>query len=444
MALTPASRRCDYTLSVFFNRPKWSKRALQILLVRSGFRMKKLVFGALVGVSLFAAGWLAQPLLSSHSTANHGGLTAVPSEPSVAEKQPLYWVAPMDSNYRRDGPGKSPMGMDLVPVYEESVEGLVQIDPGFQANFGITTVTAQSGRLALAVDTVGFVDYAEDDVSHVHSRVEGWIEKVYVYAVGDEVRKGEPLFELYSPEVVSAQNELIANVQRNNTALIAATERRLQLMGLDSETIANIKRGGEVVDSIAFLAPSDGVVTSLMAREGMYVEPSLELLSIADLNEVWVRAELFEQQQAWVEQGQAVTVTVAGLPRRQWEGEVDYIYPVVSNALRTAQLRVVLTNHDGALKPNMFTQLRIEAGVTKSGIVVPEQALIKGERSDRVVIRVGEAGFRSVRVRAGLSANGEVIILRGLSEGDQVVTSGQFLIDSESNISAASNRLNGQ
>ncbi|WP_298633688.1 efflux RND transporter periplasmic adaptor subunit [uncultured Umboniibacter sp.] len=406
--------------------------------------MKKLLVAALVGLSLFAAGWFAQLLINDHGMIAHEASPSSMSAEASDAEPPLYWVAPMDSNYRRDQPGKSPMGMDLVPVYEESVEGLVQIDPGFQASFGITTVTAESGRLALAVDTVGFVDYAEDDVSHVHSRVEGWIEKVYVYAIGDEVRKGQPLFELYSPEVVSAQNELIANVQRNNTALIAATERRLRLMGLDDETIADIKRGGEVVDSIAFLAPSDGVVTTLMAREGMYVEPSLELLSIADLSEVWVRAELFEQQQAWVEQGQPVNVRVAGMPRRQWEGEVDYIYPVVSNALRTAQLRVVLDNNDGALKPNMFTQLRIEAGVTKAGIIVPEEALIKGERSDRVVIKVGESSFRSVRVRAGLAADGDVIILRGLSEGDQVVTSGQFLIDSESNISAASNRINGQ
>jgi Cu(I)/Ag(I) efflux system membrane fusion protein len=380
-------------------------------------------------------GYLGQSQWGTHSSAPMSEET---------ERKPLYWVAPMDPNYRRPEPGKSPMGMDLVPVYEESEPGLVRISPVFQSNFGVTTAQAQRGRLSLSVEALGYVNVAEDRVAHVHPRVEGWIEKAHVFAVGDQVEAGQPLFEMYSPEVVSAQVELIANLNINNLPLVAASERRLRLMGLSEAAIQRVKQDRVVQDSIEFLAPSSGVVTEIMMREGMFVTPDVEMIEIVDLSRVWVRAELFESQQNWVEQGQPVVVSIPSLPGRAWQGHVDYIYPTVDSTLRTTEVRIVLDNEDGVLKPNMYAQLDIAAGVTKAGIIIPEQALIRGERESRVVVKVSDEHFRSVRVRPGLGAEGEIIVLRGLNEGDQVVTSGQFLIDSESNLGSESARMNGQ
>lgn len=401
------------------------KRSIQLVVV--------LILGGAIGT------WLGMNAMT------HGQQTGTMAESTESvEREPLYWVAPMDPNFRRPGPGKSPMGMDLVPVYEVSEPGMVSISPTFQSNFGVTTELAQRGRLSLSVDALGYVDYAEDKVAHVHPRVSGWIQKVFVFAEGDVVEQGEPLFEIYSPEVVSAQVELIANLNRQNDNLITASERRLSLMGLSQAAIDRLKRERVVQDSIEFLAPASGVVTQLMMREGMYVTPAVEMIEIVDLSKVWIRAELFESQQNWVELGQEVTVSIPSMPGQNWLGEVDYIYPSVNESLRTMEVRVAIDNSEGILKPNMFAELEIAAGVTKAGIVIPEQALIRGERQDRVVVKVSDEIFRSVPVSAGLGADGQIIILRGLNAGDRVVTSGQFLIDSESHIGAESARMNGQ
>ena len=212
-----------------------------------------------------------------------------------AEKKPLYWVAPMDSNYRRDEPGLSPMGMELVPVYEEqsSAEdspGTVRISPAVVNNLGVRTAPVRFKSLQTTVDTVGYVQYDQDQLVHIHPRVEGWIETLYVKAAGDQVKQGEPLYTLYSPQLVNAQEELLLALKRNNAVLIRAAKARLASLNVSDDFIARLEQSQKVRQNITFYAKQSGVLDELNIREGFFVQPGTTLMSIGSLEDVWVEA----------------------------------------------------------------------------------------------------------------------------------------------------------
>jgi len=358
------------------------------------------------------------------------------------EKEPLYWVAPMDPNYRRDEPGKSPMGMDLVPVYEMP-EGGVSIDPSVEQNLGVRTSPVTLGPLPRRIATVGYVQLDEEQLSHVHTRVDGWVETLNVSSIGDRVEQGEQLFTLYSPALVNAQEDYLAALRSNSRPLITASRQRLLALGLDEDHIAALRKRGRAEQAVAFEAPRSGILTDLKVREGMYVTPSLEMMAVGRLDSVWVIAEVFERQAGWLALGQPVTMTLASYPGEEWSGRVEYIYPELNETTRTTQLRIHFDNPDWRLRPNMYAQLEILAGDGEPRLSVPRQAVIRGSRIDRVVMRMAEGSYRSVPVKTGMESAGRVEILDGLAEGDEVVVSGQFLIDSESNIDAEMMRMDG-
>ncbi len=355
------------------------------------------------------------------------------------EPQPLYWVAPMDPNYRRDKPGKSPMGMDLIPVYEEdrtagpdAGPGTISIAPEVVNNLGVRTAQAQSRTLDFEVRTVGYVQYNEDDIVHIHPRVEGWIERLHVQAAGEVVTRGQPLYELYSPELVNAQEELVFGLNRGDTRLTAAAEARLRALNVDEATIATLKRTRKPMQTVRFHAPIDGVVDDFEVREGFFVKPGMTLMSIGALDEVWVEAEVFERQANLVEAGLPVTIALDYLPGREWQGQVDYVYPTLDPTTRTLRVRMRFANEGQALKPNMFANVSIHNESDEKVLAIPREAVIRGAQSDRVVLALGEGRFKSVAVTTGRSDGRYVEILQGLSAGDAVVTSAQFLLDSES------------
>ena len=359
-----------------------------------------------------------------------------------AEKQPLYWVAPMDSNYRRDGPGKSPMGMDLVPVYAGQQDaGIVEISPEVVNNLGVRTAIAERKKLTQQIRTVGYVKYNEDRLIHIHPRVEGWIEKLYVKASGDPVSKGEPIYELYSPELVNAQEELVLAMRRNNERLVQAAEDRLRALQLSDDFINRLKSNGQIEQTVTFNSPQQGVVDDLNIREGFFVGPDTTLMSIGALQDVWVEAEVFESQAGLVRVGQPVTMHLDYLPGRTWRGQVDYIYPSLEASTRTLRVRLRFNNADGQLRPNMFAQIRIETGDENPTITIPREALIRTGSQDRVVLALGDGRFKSVAVTAGRVAGETVEILAGLKPGQEIVASAQFLLDSESSKSADFERM---
>ncbi|MCO7188140.1 MULTISPECIES: efflux RND transporter periplasmic adaptor subunit [unclassified Pseudoalteromonas] len=374
-------------------------------------------------------------------------LTAAPSHTADAEadsNQPLYWVAPMDSNYRRDKPGKSPMGMDLVPVYaesEEQVPGAVTISPEVVNNLGVRTAAVEVGPMHSTISTVGYVQYDEDKLVHIHPRVDGWVETLYIKAAGEPVEQGQPLYSLYSPQLVNAQEEFLIALNRNNAALIKAARERLMALQLSTDFIASLETQRQVRQTITFYARQSGVIAELKIREGFYVNPGNTLMSVAQLDQVWVEAEVFERDTALVKAGQPVTMTLDYLPGVRWQGNVDYVYPTLNETTRTLRVRLKFDNAAGQLKPNMFAQVQIQAGSKAQAMQVPSEAVIRTGKQDRVVMALGEGRFKSVAVTLGRVGLQSTEILEGLQQDDRVVTSAHFLIDSESSKSSDFKRM---
>ncbi|WP_196139313.1 efflux RND transporter periplasmic adaptor subunit [Aliikangiella sp. G2MR2-5] len=361
-----------------------------------------------------------------------------PENSEGSNKEPLYWVAPMDANYRRDKPGKSPMGMDLIPVYAEDSggrdagPGAIKISPEVVNNLGVRTAKVERKPLQRDIKTVGYVQYNEDLLVHLHPRVEGWIDKLFIKAEGDPVKKGQAVYELYSPALVNAQEELLLALERKNQRLIRAAEERLAALQISSNIVAEIQRSKKVKQTIRFYSPQDGVVDNLNIRQGFFVKPGTTLMSIGSLAQVWVEAEIFERQVPWVKVGMPVNISLDYLPGEIWEGKVDYIYPALDPKTRTVKVRLRFNNRDNLLKPNMFTQVTIHAASEQQRLVIPKEALIRTGAQDRVVLALEDGRFKSVAVKVGMQDESRVEILHGLSEGEKIVTSAQFLIDSES------------
>jgi Cu(I)/Ag(I) efflux system membrane fusion protein len=363
------------------------------------------------------------------------------------EKKPLYWVAPMDSNYRRDKPGKSPMGMDLIPVYEDESStddfgpGAVRVAPHVVNNLGVRTAPVELENMHTEISTVGYVQYDEDKLIHIHPRVDGWIEKLYVKAEGDPVEKGQPLYSLYSPQLVNAQEELLIALKRNNGSLVTAAKDRLKALQLSAGLIKELEQTKKVQQTITFYSPQAGVVDGLKIREGFYVKPGDTLLSIGKLDQVWVEAEVFERDAALIKEGLPVSMILDYLPGEDWTGVVDYVYPALNSKTRTLRVRLKFGNPDFQLKPNMFAQVSIHANQADSAIIVPKEAVIRTGKQDRVVLALGDGQFKSIEVTIGRVDKDSIEILSGLNEDDVVVTSAQFLIDSESSKSSDFKRM---
>ena len=363
------------------------------------------------------------------------------------EKKPLYWVAPMDSNYRRDKPGKSPMGMDLIPVYEDESStddfgpGAVRVAPHVVNNLGVRTAPVELENMHTEISTVGYVQYDEDKLIHIHPRVDGWIEKLYVKAEGDPVEKGQPLYSLYSPQLVNAQEELLIALKRNNGSLVTAAKDRLKALQLSAGLIKELEQTKKVQQTITFYSPQAGVVDGLKIREGFYVKPGDTLLSIGKLDQVWVEAEVFERDAALIKEGLPVSMTLDYLPGEDWTGVVDYVYPALNSKTRTLRVRLKFGNPDFQLKPNMFAQVSIHANQADSASIVPKEAVIRTGKQDRVVLALGDGQFKSIEVTIGRVDKDSIEILSGLNEDDVVVTSAQFLIDSESSKSSDFKRM---
>jgi len=361
-----------------------------------------------------------------------------------AEKKPLYWVAPMDAHYRRDEPGLSPMGMDLVPFYGDAGDnepGTVSISSQVENSLGVKITQVERTDLYRNIQSAGFLQYDESSIQHYHVRVNGWLETLYVSSVGDRVSKGQKLFDLYSPDLVYAQEEYLAAILTKNKSLIEAALLKMRALGINQKQIKTLEENRKVRQVLTFYAVRDGYISTLNVRQGMYIQPQLEIMGTGDLDTIWVIAEVFERQASWLQEGLPVKMTLAAYPDRQWFGKVDFIFPVLNSENRTVQARIVFENKKRLLKPNMFAQLDITASAIKDALVVPSEAVIHSARMQRVVLALGDGKFRSVKVMTGIESQGLTQISAGLEESQSVVHSAQFLIDSESSINADLSRM---
>ncbi len=353
------------------------------------------------------------------------------------------YTCPMHPQIIQDEPGSCPIcGMDLVPMEVQPEEGaIVKISPVVENNLGVRTTEVIKDKLWRRIDTVGYVDFDENHISHIHLRTRGWIEKLYVKSEGERVKKGQLLFDVYSPELVNAQEEYLQALNSGNKRLIAASRERLVALGIPESHINDINKNRKVTQYVKIYAKQDGIVANLSVRDGMYVTPPVEVMSLAELSSVWLLAEVFESQADWVKVGQPADVRLSYLPGRVWEGEVEYIYPSLSQKTRTLKARLHFENEDEALKPNMFADVTIYGGAKKNVIMIPREALIRTGREERVILALGEGKYQPRNVVAGVESGNWVEIISGLKEGEIVVTSGHFLIDSEASIKASLARM---
>ncbi|TCJ14759.1 efflux RND transporter periplasmic adaptor subunit [Parasulfuritortus cantonensis] len=378
-----------------------------------------------------------------HRPAATVAMPAMPAGPAPAKKV-LYWYDPMVPDQHFDKPGKSPfMDMDLVPKYAEEDGGAgIKIDPRTLQNLGVRTAEAMVGKLWRRIDTVGYVRADDNRIEFLQARTMGWIEGLHVHAVNDPIRKGELVAEIYSPDLYAAQEEYILALQHpEDAAWVEAARRKLGFLGLSARQIDALAKGGQAQRRVNYYAPAGGIVSNIRVHPGAEVTAGTPILEITNLDRVWVTAEIVEDQAAWVVPGKSAEITLAALPGETFEGKVDYIYPKLDSATRTVQARIVLDNPGLKLKPGMYANVTLYAGKGEEGVIVPSEAVIQTGKRAVVLVAQGEGRFAPVQVETGMENGGRTVVVKGLSGGERVVTSGQFLIESEANLKGALDRL---
>lgn len=392
-------------------------------------------------IGIIVGGGVASIFTSNILTNN--GMSS--NESSEKSNEPLYWVAPMDANFRRDKAGLSPMGMALVPVYATAVNnsaatndgvGVISISPSIVNNLGVKTASVTIGKLTQNIRTTGIVAFDEDNRAAIHSRVEGWIEKLHVKAIGDTVKKGQPLYDIYSPELVNAQEELVLAIEQRNKRLVEAATRKLAVLLVPNSVISHIKKTRKVRNQITINAPISGVVTDISVREGSFIKPATNVLTLSSLENVWINVDVMESQAALIDMTTTAMINTSAYPNIKWQGQLDTIYPIFNEKSRTLQLKIPMNNNDNRLKPNMYTNVVLTTKPALETLLIPNEAVISTGRNNRVVLALGDGKFKSVAVELGRTNTLKTQILSGLELGDNVVTSAQFLLDSESNITS--------
>ncbi len=420
--------------------------------------------GSMTGLGLWSYGEAVHPwvlgLTVRETSAAEQGLEPGMVDPKTGKKV-KYWVAPMDPTYIRNEPGKSPMGMDLVPVYEEEggekePASAIRIDPVTMQNMGVRLAKVMRKPVAKDIRTYGNITYDETGIYTVNTKFSGWIEKLYVNFVGDKVRKGQPLFDIYSPELLSAQEEYLLALQQCTSLstspypdirqgaqrLLEASRTRLRYWDLTDEQISEIEQAGKTQKTVTIYSPATGVVIKKLAFEGHYVKAGEHQYEIADLSKVWVDVDIYEYELPWVHQGMPAEMELAYIPGRRFYGKVLYIYPYLSAKTRTATLRLEFTNPDYELKPDMFATVYLKSTIAGESLVIPQEAVIDSGVRQVVFVSLGQGKFQPREVTLGVEGNNhEFQVLRGLEEGEEIVVSAQFMLDSESRLQEAIQKM---
>jgi membrane fusion protein, copper/silver efflux system len=421
-----------------------------------------LLLGAAVPVTLMWNPW-HWSWADALNTRLRPGSAAVPTQnqPAAAsasapkQRKVKYWHDPMLPNFISDKPGKSPMGMDLIPVYEDgqSQETGVRVDPSFLQNFAVRTVKAETGSIPVDIRTVGVLNYNDKNLSSINTKFDGWIERAQVNYIGEPVHKGQVLFEIYSPQLVTTQQEYLSALEYvqklqaraepdavvRARSLLDATRERLRYWDITEAQIDELRRAGSITRTLKVVSPVSGVVVSKMSDslEGVKVAAGMNVYKIADLSTIWASVEVYEDQLRYVQPGRLADITVDAFPNRHWSGKVIYLDPTVNQQTRTLNAYVQIANQDERLRPQMYANVAMRIPVVSGVVKVPEEAVLhSGERSV-VIVEKAKGLFEPRAVELGALGDGYREIRKGVRAGEMVVTSSQFLIDSESNLKAA-------
>lgn len=371
---------------------------------------------------------------------------AAPRAAGSGERTVAYWRAPMNPMEIYDAPGKSKMGMDLVPVYEDELVGGVdiKIDPVFQQDMGVRMAPVEKGPLNHTIRTYGHITYDETRTALISPKVDGWIEHLFVNFTGEIVKKGQPLFDIYSPQLLAAQEEYLSafrNFKRMggiNRELLDSARMRLSYFDVADDEIQAIEASDAVKKTLMIRSPADGVVVHRNAVEGGFIKAGTTIYTVSDLSRVWVEAHIYEYELDQVAKGQDAVVTLPYHPGGVYRGKVAYVYPYLQQKTRDVVVRVELMNPDMALKPEMYVTVNIRTTGEGDGLMIPSEAVIRTGERDLVFVARGDGRFSPRKTTLGLALDdGKVQVLSGLGPGDIVVTSGQFLLDSESQLREA-------
>lgn len=378
-----------------------------------------------------------------------------------AKRKVLFYRNPMNPAITSPVPAKDEMGMDYIPVYADGGgdagenPGMVRIDPVTIQNIGVRTATAERRTLAKSIRAVGRVDYDEQGLTRLHPKTEGWIEELMIDETGTAVEEDTILLSIYSPQLVSSQQEYLLalsnrqiladspfeDIRRGAEALLTSARERLRLLDVPEHQIRELEQDRSIKKTLHVHSPFAGIVVNIGAREGQYVTPQKELYLIADLSRVWVYADIYEDDLPWVSEGDTAVMDVTGIPGEVFEGKVAYIYPYLERKSRTIRVRLEFPNPGLRLKPDMYANVSIAADRRVDAVVVPSEAIVRSGDREQIFVDLGGGKFDPREVTVGVSADGLTEIRVGIAEGERVVTSSQFLIDSESKLREATAKM---
>jgi membrane fusion protein, copper/silver efflux system len=382
-------------------------------------------------------------------------------EDKPKEKKVLFYRNPMNPDITSPAPAQDSMGMDYIPVYADAGEGgdapagTVKIDPVTVQNIGVRTAIAEQRTLSRHIRAVGRVAYDEERLSRLHPKTEGWVEKLLVDKTGSQVKKGDVLMSIYAPQLVSSQEEyllalknrqVLANspfedIRQGAIDLVKTSRQRLEFLDMAEHQIRELEKTKQIKKYLHIHSPFSGIVMKVGSRKGQYVTAKTQLYMLADLSKVWVYADIYEYELPWIKAGDPVEMTLSGIPGKTFEGHLAYIYPYAEARTRTIKVRLEFQNKDLLLKPDMFADVSIHAGRQIDAVVVPAEAVIRSGTREQVFVVRGAGKFEPREIKLGVTTDGVTQVLSGLAAGEEVVTSAQFLIDSESKLREATAKM---
>jgi len=380
------------------------------------------------------------------------------NQPSSA-KEILFYRSPMNPSVTSPVPAKDSMGMDYVPVYADNeaskVVGTVKIDPVVVQNIGVRTAIAKQTSISRTIRAVGRVDFDEERMARLHPKVEGWIEEIRVDKTGQGVAKDDILLSIYSPKLVSTQQEYLLalnnlsalsksqfdEIRQGAEDLVKSSRERLELLDVPEHQIQELEKTRKVKKSLHIHSPVAGTVIRIGSRQGQFVTPKTELYMMVDLSQVWVYADVYDYELPWVKMGDEVEMTLASVPDKTFKGSLAYIYPYAESKTRTTKVRLIFDNRDLLLRPDMFAEVSIQSDTLDNAIVVPAESIIRSGGRTQVFVVRDPGKFEPRTVKLGIESNGQVALLEGVAVGEEVVTSAQFLVDSESKLREATAKM---
>jgi len=375
------------------------------------------------------------------------------------ESKILFYRNPMNPAITSPVAARDEMGMDYIPVYADgggdAVVGTVSIDSTVVQNIGVRTVIAKQKTISRDIRTVGRVTFDEQRVARLHPKVEGWVERLFIDRTGEQVDKNTMLLAIYSPQLVSSGEEYLlalrnwqvlkdspfADIRDGAKRLLQTSLDRLKLLDVPAHQLKEIRTTGSVPKALHIHSPFDGIVMNIGAREGQRITPETELYMVADLSRIWVQVDVYEDELPWVRLGDEAEMRLPAAPGRVFKGKLSYIYPYLDGKTRTNKVRIEFANPDLILKPEMFANISLKPSRTVNAVVVPSEAIVRTGARNQVFVQRAEGKFEPRIVELGLQSDGEIQILSGIKAGELVVTSSQFLIDSESKLKEATAKM---